>query len=138
MEFKLHKGYILTPGTQMPVYDIYETSVFESKEAVGSGEAIYTADNDDEASAWIDREIASGRMTYGTATQTDVDELHQESLGPESDLGRIRDGILLIICDSSGVQLFSTDLGDLRVDDADAWYDLGKRISESLPDSALK
>lgn len=78
MEYKLYKGYILGPGTQIPAYDIYETDIFESKEDVSSGNVYHTSESDWEAQLWIDSQTTE----YGHAQQADVDELNKKEVTP--------------------------------------------------------
>ncbi len=49
---------------------------------------------------------------------------------------RIREGTQLIVVNSSGVQLFSMDLSDRIMDDYDSQRDIGRSISEGLPEEA--
>ena len=51
---------------------------------------------------------------------------------------RVKDGILLIVVDSNGVQLFNTELADMNASDYDAQRELGQRIVEGLPDSEFR
>lgn len=51
---------------------------------------------------------------------------------------RIKEGILLIVVDRNGVQIYSAELGGWNAYDYDSQHELGKRIAEGLPDEAYE
>ncbi len=51
---------------------------------------------------------------------------------------RIKEGILLIVVDVNGVQLYSQPLGDWNAWDYDSQRELGQSIAESLPEEAYQ
>lgn len=138
MEFKLYKGYILGPGEQRPTYDIYEVDIYKSKSDVEAGDVLHSSESEWEAQLWIDREEETIiRSPESWATQADIDELNQ-AVCPPGVGDRIREGILLLVVDEDGVQLFNMPLGDYNVWEFDAQRELGKMIAEGLPGEAYK
>lgn len=85
--YELYKGYLIAPGIQMPVYDIYEYNVYEDLGALIAGDSIHAAESDTEAKQWVDRDIELSGQPLGerllVEEETPEERLLRGIFGPQ-------------------------------------------------------
>jgi len=55
-----YKGWYLGQGITMPSYGIYDVNVYSSKEKLYAEKPDHTAEDLEEAKAWVDRQVTIG------------------------------------------------------------------------------